>query len=369
MTALRILHVDTGRGWRGGQAQVDLLVAGLASGGETQLVAAPDGPLADRVAARGIPVVRFAPHGDLDVAAAWSLALRARAFRPDVVHLHDARAHALGWLAARAAGAACVVSRRVAFGATVRLPHAFKYRRLPVDRFLALSGPVRAELVALGIPSERIDLVPDAVDVAAVEQAVAAARADGRAAARRAVAGAGDGPVVGTIAAFTREKGQDLLLVACARARTRPRVLLQGSGPEEEALRRLAASTAGVGFVAGDDPFTTLAAIDLLVVPSRAEGLGSIVLAAQAAGVPVVAAATGGLPEIVQDGRTGLLVPAEDPEALAAALDRALDDPEATRARAREARAAVEEYDVAHAVARTRAAYAAARAAAGRGPR
>jgi len=257
----------------------------------------------------------------------------------------------------------------VAFASTARLPHAFKYRRLPIHRWLALSGAVRAELLTLGVPAARIDLVPDAVDVATVEQAVAAARADGRAAARRALAGPGAGPVVGTIAAFTREKGQDILLAACARARTRPRVLLHGSGPEEATLRRLAAATGGVGFVAGDDPFTTLAAIDLLVVPSRAEGLGSIVLAAQACGVPVIAAAIGGLPEIVRDGRTGLLVPAEDPTALAAALDRAHDDPEATRNRAREARVAVVEYDVEHLVARTLAAYAAACAAAGRGPR
>ena len=229
-----------------------------------------------------------------------------------------------------------MVSRRVAFGATVRLPHAFKYRRLPVHRFLALSGPVRDELVALGVPPERIDLVPDAVDVAAVEQAVAAARADGRAAARRALAGPGDG----------RRGRHDRRVHPGEGAGHPPRRMRAGphaaAGPSPRQRTRggrpCAASPrrgADVGFVAGDDVFTTLAAIDVLVVPSRAEGLGSIVLAAQAAGVPVIAAATGGLPEIVRDGRTGLLVPADDPTALAAALDRVHDDPEATRARAR----------------------------------
>jgi glycosyltransferase involved in cell wall biosynthesis len=124
-----------------------------------------------------------------------------------------------------------------------------------------------------------------------------------------------------------------------------------------------------VAFVAGDDPFTTLAALDALVVPSRAEGLGSIALAAQAAGVPVIAAATGGLPEIVRHERTGLLVAPDDPGALAAALDRVRGEPEATRERARQARAAVADYAVARIVERTAAAYAAARANAGRGPR
>jgi glycosyltransferase involved in cell wall biosynthesis len=238
-----------------------------------------------------------------------------------------------------------------------------------VDRYLALSRPVRDELVALGVPAARIDLVPDAVDVAAVERAVAAARGDGSAATRRGLAGPGEGSVVGVIGAFTREKGQDVLLAAAARAACRPRVLLHGAGPEEGRLRALAAALPGVAFVSGDDPLVTLAAVDLLVVPSRAEGLGSIVLAAQAAGVPVIAAATGGLPEIVGDGSTGLLVPAEDVPALAAALDQAHDHPGATRERARRAREAVAAYDVGRIVERTVAAYAAARASAGRGPR
>jgi glycosyltransferase involved in cell wall biosynthesis len=146
-------------------------------------------------------------------------------------------------------------------------------------------------------------------------------------------------------------------------------VILQGSGPEETRLRTLAAGLPGVAFVAGDDLFATLAALDVLVVPSRAEGLGSIVLAAQAAGVPVIAAATGGLPEVVRHERTGLLVAADDPAALAAALDRAHGEPEATRERARQAREAVAEFGVARIVERTAAAYAAARANAGRGPR
>lgn len=366
MTPLRILHVDTGRTWRGGQAQVDLLVGGLAARGHGQLVAAPAGPLAERLAARGVAVVRFAPHGDLDWPAGLVLAARARAFAPDVVHLHDARAHALGWFAARATGAACVVSRRVAFGATVRLPHAFKYTRLPIDRFLALSGPVRDELVALGVPAERIELVPDAVDVAAVGRAVVAARADGSAATRRAATGAGAGAfVVGTIAAFTREKGQDVLLAAAGRSAARPHVILHGAGPEEATLRAFATRAprpVGVAFVSDDEPFVTLAALDVLVVPSRAEGLGSIALVAQAAGVPVIAAAIGGLPEIVHDGRTGLLVPPGDPEALAAALDRVHAEPAGARARAEAARAAVVAYDVATITARTESAYAAARA-------
>ncbi len=364
MTPLRVLHVDTGRTWRGGQAQVDLLVGGLATRGHTQLVAAPAGPLSQRLTSRGVEVVRFAPHGDLDGPAALLLAARARAFAPDLVHLHDARAHALGWFAARAAGAACVVSRRVAFGATVRLPHAFKYTRLPIDRYLALSGPVKTELLALGVADARIDIVPDAVDVAAVERAVAAARADGSAAARRASSGAGEGSfVAGTIAALTREKGQDVLVAAAGRSAARPYVILHGAGPEDGTLRAFATRAprpVGVAFVADDDPFVTLAALDVLVVPSRAEGMGSIVLAAQAAGVPVIAAAIGGLPEIVRDGHTGWLVPPGDPEALAAALDRVHAEPAAARSRAEAARATVVAYDVAVIAARTEAAYSAA---------
>jgi glycosyltransferase involved in cell wall biosynthesis len=366
VSALSILHVDCGRTWRGGQAQVELLVRGLAARGHRQAVAAPrDSPLAHRIACGGAALaVPFAPAGDADLVAAFVLAGHARRLRPDVVHLHDARAHATGWLAARASGARCLVSRRVAFAAAMRRPHAWKYTRLPVDRFHAISRAVADELLGLGVAAERIAVVPDAVDVAAVEQAVAEARADGRAAAWRAAwAGGEAGPLWGVIAALTPEKGHDVLFAALARGGggEAARVVLIGDGAERD---RLAARAAALGVAARlawagavEDVMPVLAALDALLVPSRAEGFGSIALAAQAAGVPVVASAVGGLVEALDGGGRGRLVPAGDAAALAEALDELAADPAAARARAGRARREVVAYDFAAIAGRIEALY------------
>jgi len=355
VSLLRILHVDSGRTWRGGQAQVDLLVRSLAARDHVQAVASPkDGPLASRIAAGGAAaVLAFAPGGDGDLAAAIGLAHRARRFRPDVVHLHDARAHATGWIAARAANARCIVSRRVALAAEGRRPHAWKYVLLPVDRFHAISSAVKDELLALGVATARIAVVPDAVDVAGVDAAVAAARADGRAAALRAAwAGDSAGPLWGVVAALTPEKGHDVLLDALARAgeaTAGARVVLVGDGPQRAALVAraealgLGARLAWAGVV--EDVAAPMAALDGLLVPSRAEGFGSIVLVAQVAGVPVVASAVGGLFEVLGQGRTGRLVPAGDTAAWAAALEELAARPAEARRRAEAARLAVAGFD------------------------
>ena len=356
MSGLRVLHVDTGQGWRGGQAQVDLLVRALAGRGHVQALAAPaDAPLARRLAAdppAGRVAIPFAPRGDLDPLASLGLAGRARAFAPDVVHFHDARAHAAGWLAARAARAGCIVSRRVAFAATGRRPHAWKYRLLAADRWHAISGAVRDELAALGVPAGRITVVPDAVDVAAVAAAVDAARADGRAAGLRAAWG-GDAvrPLWGVIAALTAEKGHAVLLEALAAARVPDaRLVLVGEGPERERLRAQARALGVLERIAwaghAAELGALLAALDALVVPSRAEGFGSVALLAQAAGVPVVASSAGGLAEAIEDGVTGRLVPPGDAPALARALEELAGAPARAHERASRARADVRRFDV-----------------------
>lgn len=123
------------------------------------------------------------------------------------------------------------------------------------------------------------------------------------------------------------------------------RVAIVGDGPLLPALRDRAAvlGIAGRVHLPGfrDDVPDLLPALDAFAFPSREEGLGSALLEAMAAGVPVVATRAGGIPEVVRDGVDGLLVPPADPPALAAALDRILRDPAAADRRAASARARV----------------------------
>jgi glycosyltransferase involved in cell wall biosynthesis len=142
------------------------------------------------------------------------------------------------------------------------------------------------------------------------------------------------GLLVGTVGRLHPQKGFASLLAAVARVRERLpaiRLLLVGGG----ALRRdLVARAEALGLAEvvifagsrGDVP-EILAALDLFVLPSLWEGLPNAVLEAMAAGLPVVATAAGGTPEVVVDGETGLLVPPGDVTALAEAIERLLRDP------------------------------------------
>lgn len=132
---------------------------------------------------------------------------------------------------------------------------------------------------------------------------------------------------------LVRQKGVHTLVRAMEHLRARDAtVLLAGDGPERDSLQRSAAASGSgsrlkiMGFMAHEEVPAVLAHADVLVLPSVYEELGSIVVEALHSGVPVVASRTGGIPDAIVDGDNGLLVPPEDPVALAAAIDRILED-------------------------------------------
>jgi glycosyltransferase involved in cell wall biosynthesis len=151
--------------------------------------------------------------------------------------------------------------------------------------------------------------------------------------------------VAGVAANLEHWKGIDTLLEAAAKARSPVRLEIYGTGSQRDVLERQAREL-GVearfhGFVADlREPF---AGLDVLVQPSRADNFPLAVLEAMAAGLPVVGARVGGIPELVLDGETGLLVEPEDPAALAAALDSLAESPERREALGRRGRERVAE--------------------------
>lgn len=355
---MKIAHVDSETTWRGGQAQVLGLLRGLAQRGHELVLFCPEGPLAGKARSAGVRVLPFAARSDFDLGAARRLAGDLRAERPDLVHLHSGRAHAVGAPAARWAGRLpVVVSRRVDFAVGRHPLSALKYR-FGVDRFLCISEGVRRVLAAAGVPERRLRLVPSGIDVGRWRELP-----DPAPLARELGLPAG-APVAGNIAALAPHKDQSTLLRAAAvLAARRPEVrwVVFGEGPlraELEAERRrlgLAGVVALPGFT--ERIGEALALLDVFVLSSYLEGLGTSVLDAQAAGVPVVATAVGGVPEIVADGATGWLVPARDPAAMAAAVEQALTQPEEAARRAAAARAGVARHSLDNTVTLTEAAY------------
>lgn len=357
---MRVAHLDTGRTWRGGQGQVLLLMRELRRRGVEQLLLAPRAPLLEKAAAEGFDARRWDSRGELDLPAVLAARARLAAFRPHVAHLHSAHAHALGAPAARLAGVpGVVVSRRVDFGVRTNPFSRLKYA-LPVDRYLCISEGVRDVLRRSGLDPARLALVPSGVDLAAVE-AEGAAPAAGL---RELLGLPADAEVVGTVASLAPHKNHALLLEAAPAvlaARPRAHFAWLGEGECRPALerRRAALGLEGRVHLAGfrPDARALLRQFDLFVLPSYLEGLCTSLLDAQALGVPIVATAVGGVPEVVRDGVTGRLVAALEPAALASAIAGALADATARAAWTAAARESVRAFGIERTAERTLSEY------------
>jgi len=204
------------------------------------------------------------------------------------------------------------------------------------DAVVAVSLPLARLLVARGVPAPRLHLIPNAYR----ESCAPLSRAD----ARRALGLAPDALVAGWVGRLSREKGPDLFRDALTLAPEWNGSIL-GAGPLEAPLREGAGGLSdparlrwhGVIPSAG----RVLRAFDAVVLSSRTEGTPIVLLEAMAAGVPVVATAVGGVPDVVTE-REALLVPPEHPELLARALESIRLQPEAARERAAAARTRLE---------------------------
>jgi glycosyltransferase involved in cell wall biosynthesis len=343
---LRVLHLDSGREWRGGQRQVYLLARGQREQGHEPLVIAPpDTPLIHRLRSSGIAAGEVRMRGDWDLAAARRVRAVLRTWNADLIHAHDARAHAIALAALIGRRSQpLIVTRRVVF-----VPHSrLKYGQR-VSRFIAISGAVRDALMAGGVDISRIELVYDGVR----RPAVARPR-DWRAECQWPR----DSVVCGIVGAMSAEKGVAILgevrdhLSESARNRMRL-VLLGGQSRSVPAINGLTACWAG--FV--DEIHEAMAGLDILLHPASAEGLGTAVIDAIALGVPPVAFRVGGLPEVIEDERYGLLVPAGDVAAFAAAIDRLVQDRDLRRRLAAAGPARAAEFTVERMVRGTQAVY------------
>lgn len=348
MKRLRILHLDSGATWRGGQRQVLLLTLGLRDRGHEQFLIAPPGsPLVEKSRSAGLAVAAIPMAADWDVRAARRIRTRMRAWRVDLVHAHDARAHALAMIALFGkSNVPLVVTRRVAFSPrSVRLKYGPR-----VTRFIAVSKAVRKVMVDGGIDASRISVVHSGI---ATRLSPVTPRDW-----RKELGWPGDSVICGIVGAMTSEKGIDLLdsiakaMTSSARKRTRV-LLLGGSAGGARDTGEL--TVHAVGFVHDIDP--AIAGLDVLWHPSRSEGLGTSVIEAMSHGIPPVAFATGGIPEVIVDGTSGLLVPAGDAAAFARAASTLVEDPELRRKLGNAARERARTFDASEMTKKTEAVY------------
>ena len=322
------LHIDTARGWRGGQSQVRYTVLGLRQRGDRAvLVAHPEGELLKRMS-EGTDLVPLAPRHEVDLAAAWRFSKVLKQYGPDVIQAHDSHAVAMAATAlaivSNGTRPPLIATRRVDFHVARNSFSRWKYGQ--VDCFVAITDAIADMLVSDGIPRHKIAVVNEGVDV---ERIVGLPTADVHEECYLPVGS----PVVGNVAALVPHKGQHYLVEAAAlvvREVPDVRFVILGDGELREQLEREIRQKhlERHVFLAGfrSNALELIKSFDVFVMSSVTEGLGTSIIDAMAAAKCVVATKAGGIPEVVKDGETGFLVPVRDPKALATRLVQVLKD-------------------------------------------
>jgi glycosyltransferase involved in cell wall biosynthesis len=323
--SMRILHLDEQREWRGGEQQASYLMKGLAARGHNVFMAGrSDTPFLTRD--HGFRPEKIFPAPflfELDLWTASQLAGIVDRYKIDIVHAHTSHAHGIACvLRTLTSRPKIIVSRRVDFPPKTGLFSRIKYGR--ADHYIAISNCIGKVLTDYGISEKKVTVVHSGIDLARLDVEPI----------RREDLGIPEGVLlIGNVAALVGHKDHETLVRAMTQVVKRipdARLIIAGEGPLRPNLEQQIA-TLGLNrniTLLGyrKDIPNILRALDLFVMSSKEEGLGTSVLDAMACDIPVVATAAGGIPEMIQDNQTGLLAPVGDAEALANAIIRPYSD-------------------------------------------
>ena len=326
LTLMKVMHLEAGRHLYGGARQVVYLLEGLSRRDVQNVVVCPTASaIAQSVPPEHAKVCPLQMGGDLDLGSIGRVRRVIQEEKPDIVHLHSRRgADTFGALAALGTRTKVLLSRRVDNPESA-LAIALKYRLY--DHVITISEAIRGVLTDQGVAPERLTCVHSAVEPEPWQNPAS------RDALVSEFALQPDTKVIGMAAQFIRRKGHDVLLDALPQVldqHPQLQVLLFGKGREQERIQQrvqtdgLTHNVVFAGF--RDDLPEWFGALDLLVHPALAEGLGVALLQGAAAGVPMVACDAGGIGEIVIDRQTGRLVAPGDAGALATAILDVLGD-------------------------------------------
>lgn len=312
------------------------------------------GPFAPLARQHGIPTREILMRHKLDLGTVGPIRRLIREERIDIVHTHGTRANLVARPAAWREGKPVVTTFHSVLRYDYRTGAEALLARLLTrltngctNRFIAVSGAIREEALQDGVPPGKIQVIPNGLDLARFARTRPAGEV------RVALGLDPARQVVAVIGRLHPVKGHRYFLEAAARvAGIRPGVqfLVVGDGPLRDELREL------VHLLGLDDKVVMTGyypriediypVIDVMCLPSLMEGMGLVVLEALYFGVPVVATRVGGIPEIIADGREGILIPPRDAEALATAVLRILNNPELAREMGNRAREKVKQFTV-----------------------
>jgi glycosyltransferase involved in cell wall biosynthesis len=342
---MKILHINTERTWRGGEQQTLYLLQGLRERRiNSLLICQPNSPMAERAREKGFDVIPLKMTSEIDFIASFRIRKLIRRFKFDIIHSHTSHAHMLAFWASLGQRIRRLVTRRVDFSifrnSFLHL-NVIKYRFM-ADYYIAISHKIREVMMEDGIPDRRIFVVHSGIDPLRFIPATGGCL-------RSEFNIKENQQVVINVAHLAEHKGQIYLVRAIPRvlaALPDTRFFIVGQGELMENLKK-AASALGLkreliftGFREDVADFYQIA--DLYVMSSVQEGLGTAVLDALALAKPVVATNTGGLPEIILNGKTGRLVAPADPGSLADGIVNMLTRTETAKTMATEGQTMVQ---------------------------
>jgi glycosyltransferase involved in cell wall biosynthesis len=317
--ALKVLHISTPLSWRGGEQQLAYLLSEQ-SGVQQYILTPPDSLLASHCVANAYEWFPLKKQGALPKII--QLKKLTRKYNIDLIHTHDAKGHTLAYMATLLGmEVPIVVSRRVDFPVKNNPFSKRKYTHPSIKRIITVSHAI-ARILEEQLPiNDRINVVYSGVDTDRFSQQEP----------QNYLRWRWDIPddhwLIGNTSAVADHKDYYTFIDTAAyvqRQGLRATFFIIGDGPEAEAIQQYikAQGMNATVFMTGfrEDVGELLQELDLYLMTSKTEGLGTSILDAFAAGVPVVATQAGGIPEMVKHAETGLLAPVGDERALGEAL-------------------------------------------------
>lgn len=345
---MNILHLATERAWRGGENQLRFLMSGLNENsgfmGKHHIAVQPSAILAERFGPYGhVHTLRM--RNDVDLTAVYKISRIVVKQSISLIHAHSARGHSLGLLVLKllritnpsvAKKVRLIVHRRVEQTGQLSLIERAKYLSEDVSHYICVSKAIARGLIQCGVPAHKISVIYSSVDPAPHQD-----HQNLRLSMRDEFGFRESETVVCCVAAMEQAKGISYLLEGWSQLIARlknankplPKLVLVGGGPLTEPKHYQSyltsdglASTVFTGF--RSDVPRLMAGSDIIVLPTLWEGLGTVLLDGILAGCAPIASNVGGVPEIIQDQVTGLLVSPANSQALTHALEDLCQNPE-----------------------------------------
>ncbi len=329
--SIRILHIDSEKGWRGGQQQVVYLLESMyKSGYLTELICQPNSEIQKYCEENSLPYRSFRMYGEVDFIAGFKISLYCRQKKFNILHSHSAHTLAIGlWAKIFYSKLKLIAVRRVDFHIKRHWFSQLKYRTKLLNKIVCISNGIKNVLIEDGIPADKIVTIHSGIDVHKFDDVLPEKNL------RQKFGIHEDHVLVGTIAAMVGHKDYPNLLKAAKiviEKEDNVTFCALGDGPNKSEILELAHKLQlGKRFIFAGfqrDIRQFLKSFDIFVLASHLEGLGTSLLDAQAVGLPIVACDTGGISEAVSHEKNGLLVPPKNEEALAKAILILVNDKE-----------------------------------------